>query len=245
MIIGLIPSRLKSKRLFEKPLIKINGFPIIVHTMKRAMMSKTLDDLYVCTDSEKIANVVQKYGGKFILTSSKHRNGTERIAEAIRKIKKKTKLIVDIQGDEPTIKPKDIDEIVKFHKKNLHYDVVIPHFEIDYKNNSNHVKIISDKKGKILYLTRSISPYNFFKKDLKQKKHLSVISFKKDALLKYTKFNQSYLEKIEGIELLRCIENNQKVGTFRIKTQALSMDVKKDIFAIKKFFKTDKIRKLY
>ena len=120
MIVGLIPSRLKSKRLFEKPLIKINGLPVIIHTMKRAMMSNSLDDLYVCTDSLKIANVVDKYGGKFILTSSKNRNGTERIAEALKKIKKKIKLVVDIQGDEPTIKPKDIDKIISFHKKNLH-----------------------------------------------------------------------------------------------------------------------------
>ena len=81
MIIGLIPSRLNSKRLKQKPLIKIDGLPIIVHTFKRAMMSKKLDDVYVCTDSLKIADVVKKYGGKFILTSKSHRNGTERIYE--------------------------------------------------------------------------------------------------------------------------------------------------------------------
>ena len=245
MIVGLIPSRLKSKRLFEKPLIKINGLPVIIHTMKRAMMSNALDDLYVCTDSIKIADVIDKYGGKFILTSSKNRNGTERIAEALKKIKKRIKLVIDIQGDEPTIKPKDIDKIISFHQKNLHFDLVIPHFEINYKDNVNHVKIISDSKGKILYLTRSTAPLNFFNKHIKQKKHLSVISFKKKALINYSKFKQGILEKIEGIELLRSLENNQKIGTFKINTEALSMDVKSDISLIKKFFKTDKISKLY
>ena len=87
MIIGFIPSRLKSTRLHEKPLIEIDGLPLIVHTMKRAMMSKKLDELYVCTDSKKIAEIVNFYGGKSILTSKKHRNGTERIGEALKKNK--------------------------------------------------------------------------------------------------------------------------------------------------------------
>ena len=123
--------------------------------------------------------------------------------------------------------------------------MVIPHFEIKYKDNANQVKIISDSKGKILYLTRSTAPFNFLNKRLKQKKHLSVISFKNEALVNYSKFKQGILEKIEGIELLRSLENNQKIGTFKINTEALSMDVKSDISLIKKFFKTDKISKLY
>ena len=72
-----------------------------------------------------------------------------------------------------------------------------------------------------------------------------MISFKKKALINYSKFKQGILEKIEGIELLRSLENNQKIGTFKINTEALSMDVKSDISLIKKFFKTDKISKLY
>lgn len=245
MIIGLIPSRLKSTRLFEKPLIKIDGLPVIVHTLKRAMMSKKLDDLYVCTDSYKIAEVVKKNGGKYIITSKNHRNGTERIAEAVKKIKKKFKFVIDIQGDEPTINPKDIDSIANFHLKNLKYDIVIPHTLILNKYNYNQVKILSDLKGKIIYLTRSSAPFDYFKKGLKVKKHLSVISFKKEALIKYSNFQQSYLEKIEGIELLRSLENNQKMGTFEIKSKAHAIDVKKDIKPIIEFFKTDKIRKYY
>ena len=75
MILGLIPSRLNSTRLKNKPLLVIDGLPIIVHTFKRAMLSKKLDDVIVCCDDERIKEVVEKYGGKAVLTSKKHKNG--------------------------------------------------------------------------------------------------------------------------------------------------------------------------
>ena len=90
MIIGLIPSRLNSTRLNQKPLIEIDGLPIIIHTLKRAQLSKKLDEVIVCTDDKKILNVVEKHGGKAILTSKKHKNGTERIYEVAKKLKKQT-----------------------------------------------------------------------------------------------------------------------------------------------------------
>ena len=83
--------------------------------MKRAMLSKKLNDLYVCTDSEIIADLVLKHGGKPIITSSKHKNGTERIAEAAKKIR--FDYAVDIQGDEPLVEPRDIDKVINFHLK--------------------------------------------------------------------------------------------------------------------------------
>ena len=86
MILGLIPSRLNSKRLNKKPLLIIDGLPIIVHTFKRALMSKKLDDVVVCCDDEKIRDVVIKNGGKAVLTSKKHKNGTERIFEYAKKL---------------------------------------------------------------------------------------------------------------------------------------------------------------
>tara|TARA_B100000959_G_C14792079_1_gene546033 strand:- start:20 stop:295 length:276 start_codon:yes stop_codon:yes gene_type:complete len=87
MIIGLIPSRLNSKRLKNKSLLEIDGLPMIVHTFKRAMLAKKLDKVIVCTDSKKTKSVVENHGGNAILTSKKHNNGTERIAEVSKKFK--------------------------------------------------------------------------------------------------------------------------------------------------------------
>ena len=93
MILGLIPSRLNSKRLRNKPLLKIDGLPIIIHTLKRAMMSKKLDKIIVCTDSKKIVSTVKEYGGHAILTSKNHNNGSERIFEVAKKNKGHHKLV--------------------------------------------------------------------------------------------------------------------------------------------------------
>ena len=114
-IIGLIPVRLNSKRLKQKALLNIQGLPMIVHTLKRALMAKKLNDVFVCTDSHKIKEVVEKHNGKCLLTKENHRNGTERIAEVAKKIK--AKYYVDIQGDEPLINPKHIDKLIDYHKK--------------------------------------------------------------------------------------------------------------------------------
>ena len=243
MIIGFIPSRLESKRIFQKPLLKINGLPIIIHTMKRAMLSKKLNDLYVCTNSELIADLVLKHGGKTIITSSKHKNGTERIAEAAKKIK--FDYAVDIQGDEPLVKPSDIDKVINFHLKNKNFDIVVPYLNIKYKHNPNNVKILSNSTGKVLYFTRSLAPFLFNKNNYRLKKHLSIISFKKKILFKFSKFHQGELEKIEGIELMRALENNLSVGTFKLTSHSLAIDVKSDIAKVKKAMKKDKIAKKY
>ena len=166
MILGLIPSRLNSKRLKEKPLLKIDGLPIIVHTFKRAQLSKKLDDVIVCTDHQKIVDVVRRHGGKAVLTSKKHKNGTERIYEVAKK--KKAELIIDIQGDEPLVNPKDIDRVVDFHKKNKHFDIVVPSIPVkDNASSRNLVKVVFSDNGKIVYFTRAKAPYNFNNKDVK------------------------------------------------------------------------------
>ena len=88
-IIGLIPTRLNSSRLPQKALLLIHKIPLVVHTYRRAKMSKKLDDVFICCDDKKILNIAKKFGAKVIMTSKHHKNGTERINEAYKKLKKK------------------------------------------------------------------------------------------------------------------------------------------------------------
>jgi 3-deoxy-manno-octulosonate cytidylyltransferase (CMP-KDO synthetase) len=242
MILGLIPSRLYSSRLIQKPLLNIDGLPLIIHTLKRAQLCKTLDKVIVCTDSEKILSLVKSYNGEALLTKKKHKNGTERIAEIAKKYK--AKLIVDIQGDEPLIEPKNIDKVVRFHKKNQQFDLIIPSSDLKDPSSRNIVKIVANNKNKILYLSRAVIPYEF-KSKTKYKKHLSIISFKPNVLQKYAKLPKSYLEKVEDIELLRALENNMNVGTTYIKSQSISVDIKEDYLLAIELMKKDNIRKKY
>ena len=184
MIIGLIPSRLKSKRLGKKPLLEIDNLPIIVHTLKRAKLSKLLDKVIVCTDHKSIQDTVRKFGGEAILTSTKHKNGTERIFEVSKKMKN-VDLVVDIQGDQPLVNPNAIDETIKFHLKNKKFDIVLPSMPINKQiGNQSIVKTIFSENGKIIYFSREKTPYNYHNKNVKYFKNLSVVSFKPEALKK-------------------------------------------------------------
>jgi 3-deoxy-manno-octulosonate cytidylyltransferase (CMP-KDO synthetase) len=163
-ILGLIPSRLGSTRLKQKPLLEIGGMPIVIHTYKRAELSKKLDDLYICCDDKKIKDICDSYGAKCILTSKKHKNGTERIAEAYSKLEKKFNLIIDIQGDEPLLEPKHIDQVVSFHQKNLNVDIILPTLKSFKKSGKNVVKVLTNVKKNVIYLSRENLPFEFKKK---------------------------------------------------------------------------------
>ena len=163
MILALIPCRLESKRLKNKALLKLENITIIEHVIKRAQLCKFIDQIAVCTNSNLITKVAKNLNIKTFKSKKKHNNGTERIAEY--PLSKKVKYVIDIQGDEPLFDPRSLNELIKFHKKNSHYDIVIPSTKLNKGDNKNEVKIISNDQGKILYLTRSKSPYEFKKKN--------------------------------------------------------------------------------
>jgi 3-deoxy-manno-octulosonate cytidylyltransferase (CMP-KDO synthetase) len=243
MILGLIPARLNSSRLPNKALLKIDGLPMIIHVLKRSKLSSHLNRLIVCTDSEEIFNTVQRYGGECIYTKSNHDNGTERIAEVAKKIK--CKQIIDIQCDEVLLNPKNIDRLIIFHKKNFYFDIVVPYSKVLEKTDKNLVKIVSNKYNKILYMSRENVPFSFKKKNPFYSRHLDIISFKPKALIKLAHLKKSFNEKIEGIELLRALDNNLNVGTFFINTKSFSVNTKIDYIKAKKYLKFCTIRKKY
>jgi 3-deoxy-manno-octulosonate cytidylyltransferase (CMP-KDO synthetase) len=243
MIIGLIPARLNSQRIPGKPLVKIDGLPIIIHVMKRAMLCKQLDKVIVCADDKLIFNEVKKFGGNCILTSKKHKNGTERICEVAKKIK--SEIIVDIQCDEVFLNPMHLDKVVNYHKKNKKIDIIIPHSNVRRFNDKNIVKIVSNQMQKILYLSRADIPFYFREKQKSLKKHLDFISFKRTSLIKYCNLKKTPNEKKEGIELMRALDNNFNVGTIKIKTNSFSINTKKDLTLAKKIMKKNNLRKKY
>ena len=118
-VVGIIPARMGSSRYPGKPLVKILDMTMIEHVYKRALMSKSLDELYVATPDEEIKETVEGFGGKSIMTSPKHNRCTDRIAEAVNDID--CDVVVNIQGDEPLIYPEIIDMVVEpfFQNKNI------------------------------------------------------------------------------------------------------------------------------
>jgi 3-deoxy-manno-octulosonate cytidylyltransferase (CMP-KDO synthetase) len=243
MILGLIPARLNSSRLPQKALLKIDGLPLVIHVLKRAQLCKKLDKVIVCTDSQKIIELVKQYKGDVMLTSTTHKNGTERIAEIAKKIN--CKQVVDIQCDEVLLDPRNIDNLIDFHKKNKQFDIVVPHSKIKKKTDKNVVKIVSNKFSKILYMSRENLPFSYKNKKNIYLRHLDIISFKPEILLKISALPKSYNEKLEGIELLRGLDNNFNIGTFFINTDTFSVNTRQDFSKATKLMKNCKIRKKY
>jgi 3-deoxy-manno-octulosonate cytidylyltransferase (CMP-KDO synthetase) len=244
-IIGLIPTRMNSSRLPYKSLLPINGIPMIVHVYKRSKLAKKLDDLIICCDDKKILSIAKKYNIKAMLTSKHHSNGTERIAEASSKLKKKYDIIVDIQGDEPLISPYHIDQVVDYHIKNFNSDIILPSLKIKPINSTNIVKIVKDRSNNVLYLSRSNIPFEFKSNVKFLYKHLSIISFKNKALQKYSLKKKTYLEKIEDIELLRALEIGLKIKSINLNGDSFSVDVLEDYQKASEYMKNDKFFKLY
>jgi 3-deoxy-manno-octulosonate cytidylyltransferase (CMP-KDO synthetase) len=249
MILGIIPARLNSKRIPNKPLRLIDGVPILVHVLKRALMSKKLDKLIVCTDDLKVLDLVKQYNLDAYMTNKNISNGTDRIAIFLKKNKKKfknLKLVVDIQCDEVFLNPKYLDKVISFHLKNINkYDVVIPHTTTSENNNNNFVKIISNQDNEILYLTRADAPHSFRSKSKPFQRHQDFITFKPNFITKFKDLKNTKLEKYEGIELLRVLENGYKMGTLQLENDSFSINTKKDLLKSLLLMQKDKFRKLY
>jgi len=244
-VIGLIPSRLASRRLPGKPLLEIMGLPLIIHVVRRAEFSPALDGVWVCTDSEEIAEICEANNVRSIMTPADCENGTERIATTITSFPD-AKLFVDIQGDEPLLNPDHIDRVVHFHQSSeLLPDIVIPTLRTPYGADSSIVRVLSSVSGRILYLTRQDVPYPFVSRPQFFQKHLSLISFTPAALDRYSKLPKSSYEEYEDIELLRALENDMKLAACPLEGGSFSVDQEDDYIRAKIAMESDPLTKKY
>tara|TARA_B100000676_G_C17994897_1_gene797175 strand:+ start:406 stop:1026 length:621 start_codon:yes stop_codon:yes gene_type:complete len=206
-------------------------------------MAKTLADVYVCTDSERIERAVLDHGGKAIMTRSDHTNGTERIAEAAKELR--ADYFLDIQGDEPLIDPDHIDAVVKEHALHPEWDILLPSLPISHPESPHVVKVAHDSSMRVMFLSRSVIPQPFRRRPDYYLKHLSIISFRSTALQRYASLPLGKLEIIEGVELLRALEGGLVLGTTLLDGNSLSVDVEEDYIRVKALMLNDEIRKQY
>lgn len=242
-IVGLIPSRLNSSRLPSKALLPIDGLPLVVHTMKRSMLATSLAEVFVCTDSEEIATAVKTHGGNAIMTSSRHVNGTERIAEAMAGLE--ADYVVDIQGDEPLINPDHIDRVVQEHLRHPDWDILVPSLPTAKPESPYIVKIVHDRQMRVIFMSRAVIPHPFQQRPPFYLKHLSIVSFRPAALARFASLPQSPMEICESVELMRAIENGMTVGTMLLEGASFSVDVHDDYVRVQVQMAEDAVRKRY
>ena len=233
----IIPSRLTAMRLPGKPLLKINGLSIISHVFRKAEEAN-IGEVFVATEDQEIIEDVKQNGGQAILTSNKHKTGTDRIYEAIQKLgRSDIDYIMNLQGDEPLMNIEDI--------KNLNNKMIETKSKLgtlassisDNKlfNNQNVVKVITKES---LDNSKFPEALDFIRKTLNVSKniyhHLGIYCYQLETLKNFVSYNQSSNEIKHKLEQLRALDNNIIINVALAKSSPIGVDTQEDFVAIKK-----------
>lgn len=233
--IGVIPARYGSTRLEGKVIADILGKPLIQHVYEKAKQARLLDDLIVAADDDRVFNKVKEFGGKVVFTAPKQPTGTDRIAEVVNPID--VRVVVNIQGDEPLVRPKMIDDLARvlLEDKSLVMATLIKKIENPKDiENPNVVKVAVDKEGFALYFSRAPIPYirGQAPEDTKTSvyyKHIGLYAYTKDFLFTFTNLPSGQLESLEKLEQLRALENGYKIKCVETEFDTIGVDTPEDL----------------
>ena len=226
----IIPARYGSSRLEGKPLIKVQDKPIIQWVYEKAQQAKLADIIIVATDDQRIYDAVKSFGGNVEMTSTEHKCGSDRIKEVVMR-HLDISYIVNLQGDEPLIKPESIDEVIKNVKDDVSADISTLIRKISSKDaeNPNLVKCVIDKFGYAMYFSRAKIPFerNLGKSDFYG--HLGIYGYKRESLIKMTELPQSSYEQAESLEQLRALQNGMRIKTSIVDFVPVGIDTAEDL----------------
>ena len=235
-VIGVIPARYGSTRFPGKALALLHGKPIIQWVWEKASRAKTLSRVIIATDDAQIKRSAEQFGAEVMMTKKNHPSGTDRIAEVVKNLT--CDLVVNIQGDEPFLKPVLIDEAVKalaVHS-DFHMSTLCQTLEDKREIESPHlVKVVLGKKNQALYFSRYPIPF-----DRDQEKatpyyqHIGLYVYRKKTLLELVKLPMSLLEKSEKLEQLRALENGYQILVKKVSYPGIGIDTPQDLLKAKR-----------
>ncbi len=241
-IIGVIPARYKSSRFPGKPLADICGKPMIWWVYQQCKKVEDFSEVYVATDDQRIYEACKENDVEVIMTSDSHPTGTDRIGEVARRIS--ADLIVNIQGDEPLLEPSTIKAAITpfYHDPDLQISNLMTKIKdpVDVVN-FTVPKVITNKEGIGIYLTRSTAPYPKGSIDYSYYKQVCVYGFKPEALRFFCdygiKYGKAKIESIEDIEILRFIENGYRVQYIEVDSETVAVDTPNDLQKVRSIVK--------
>ncbi|HSH20876.1 MAG TPA: 3-deoxy-manno-octulosonate cytidylyltransferase [Draconibacterium sp.] len=234
--IGIIPARYQSTRFPGKSLAMINNKPMIQWVYEN--VAKAVSEVWVATDDERIFKAVESFGGNAVETLPIHQSGTDRCAEAARNLSVKTNfdVIINVQGDEPFIQPKQIELLKSCFNSDTEIATLIKRIDTNEELfNPNRPKVVTDKQQNALYFSRSPIPFvrNAEKEQWHLKHsfwaHIGMYAYKSDVLQKISKLKQGELEQAESLEQLRWLENGFKIKTAVTNYQSIGIDTPEDL----------------
>ena len=231
-VLILIPARMAATRLPGKPLLDIAGLPMIVHVLRRAQAAR-LGPVVVATDAEVIAACVEKAGGRAIMTRTDHASGSDRIFEALEIVdpKAQAKIVVNMQGDLPTLPPADLKAVLG-PLKDPAVDIATLAAEIkkpEERTNPNVVKVVGSAVApgrlRALYFTRATAPTG----DGPLYHHIGLYAYRRAALAKFVALPPSPLEKREKLEQLRALEAGMRIDVTLVDGVPLGVDTPEEL----------------
>ena len=233
----IIPARLESSRLPNKPLAEIANLPMIVHVMNRAVESKC-GDVIVATPNQEIFDIISTHNGIAVMTKFSHESGSDRIFEALEKYDQEEKYekIINLQGDLPAINPSLINQTFNLLEENLDADISTlcsPIFDNKEFENPNIVKAYIKNPSKPTYaddFVRMPGSYNYDK----LYHHLGIYGYKRSSLKKFISTNQSAREKDYKLEQLRALDNDMKIVIDFINDIPIGVDTEDDLYNVRK-----------
>jgi 3-deoxy-manno-octulosonate cytidylyltransferase (CMP-KDO synthetase) len=252
-VIGIIPARLASSRLPNKPMADILGMPMIGHVYLRSKLSTTLDEVYVATCDTAIAEYIESIGGKAIMTADTHERASDRTAEALLKIEEttlqKVDIVVMIQGDEPMVTPEmisaSIEPLIEDPTINI-TNLMASMNSIEEHEDPAEVKVVVDKNNFALYFSREPIPSR--KKgatNIPMLKQVCIIPFRRDFLLEYNQMEQTPLEIIESVDMNRLLENDIKIKMVMREEETYSVDTDADLKNVNNRMQNDPLLSKY
>lgn len=232
----IIPARYASTRFPGKPLVKINGKPMIQHVYEAALTSEA-DEVMVATDDDRIRQCVESFGGKAVMTSPLHPSGTDRCGEVAENLQMDNDdVIINIQGDEPFITKDEINTLAKlFTQADIQIATLIKEIDnLEEINDPNKVKVVISKQNKAIYFSRFPIPYvrNAEATLTIHYKHIGIYAYRKQTLKQLIRLPESNLEKAEKLEQLRWIENGYHIYTAECNYEGIGIDTPNDLLKI-------------
>lgn len=251
--IGIIPARMASSRFPGKPLASICGVPMVGHCYFRSKMARRLEEVYVATCDREIADYVESIGGKAVMTADTHTRCGDRTAEALQYIERdrgeRVDIVVLIQGDEPMLRPKMIDEAVQpmlDDESILITNLMAPLKDATEHDDINEVKVVVDQEGFALYLSREPIPSRRKGgENVSKMKQVCIIPHRRDFLLKFNELSPTPLEIAESVDMLRVLEHGYRIKMVPTKYDVYSVDTEEDRQRVESLMQHDDLLPTY
>ena len=239
-ILIVIPARYNSSRFPGKPLADIHGKPMIQHVYERSLQASCTGHVVVATDDQRIADAVAGFGGEGMMTSPDHPSGTDRVVEVSYSIE--ADIYINVQGDEPMIRPDDIDRLAQAMIDDPSFEVgtLYHHIPTEEALDANKVKMIVSHTGKVLYFSRGLIPYASHSGGPPEYlKHIGIYGYRRSVLKKYNHLPLSDLENRERLEQLRLLQSDIPIRAIRTSRTGPGVDTPACLETVKKMMARD------